>query len=468
VLGWLVAAALFWVMVVVTGPAVIDTQETTYPTWSIAHGQIACAYPSVIDPGEPPAAPLYPLLSGGIVAVAGLGYTAPFHSAAALGPGCEHGPAILSRWGPQSGALIPTTRIGSVSWLALMAGVVAWLRASGRGRRWWEPLTLIVVALLLPVLLCVQTFFHPQDLLALGLSLLAMVCARRDRWLLVGMLLALAILSQQYALLISVPVFVLAPAAKKVVLTGAAVVTGAIVVLPLAVLTSGRVIRAIALGTGDHPLPGGTVLWETHAGGVAGLVVYRIAPVAVAALLAWWSTRRLGSRALDPVPFMALAAVALGLRLVFEVNMFWYYYAALAVTLVLLEATQGCIRRTVVAWIAGLTLVISVSGLAVFGPTRSGFYLQHDILPILIGGGALLAILMGVMRAGNRRNLWPWVAVVAVDLFTLLPGANAFSTGMVVWFWQVVLVVPGVLLAAEPLLRAFRSVAPQRVPGVAA
>ncbi len=113
------------------------------------------------------------------------------------------------------------------------------------------------------------------------------------------------------------------------------------------------------------------------------------------------------------------------------------------------------------AWIAGLTLVICVSGLAVFGPTRLGFDLQHDLLPIVIGGGALLAILVGLKRGGDRRVLWPWVAVVAVDLFTLLPGGNAFSAGVVVWFWQLVLVVPGVLLAAQPLQLAFTRAARQ-------
>jgi len=334
-----------------------------------------------------------------------------------------------------------------------MAGVIAWLRTSGRGRCWWEPTTLLVVAGLVPVWLCVQTIFHPQDLFALGLALVATACARRDRWLLAGVLLALAVLSQQFALLVAVPLFVLAPAARKVPLATAAFVTGAVVVLPLATLTSGHAIRAVTLGTGDNPSQGGTVLWETHANGVTAVLLFRIAPIAVSILLSLWVARRLGSRALEPVPLISLVAVSLALRLVFEANLFAYYFMALAVTLVVLEVTQGSIRRTVVAWLAALTLVSTRMTGLLFGPEPWERYLQHKLIPILIGGAALLAILIQLAQGSDRRNMWPWAAVVAVDLI-LLPGGNALSAGTVIWFWQVVLVVPGLLLAGQTLRRS--------------
>ena len=167
----------------------------------------------------------------------------------------------MNQWYVESHALNATQWIGCAAWLALMAGVIAWLRASGRGRRGWEPVTLLVVAGLLPVWMCVQSVFHPQDLIALGLALAAMACARRQRWVTAGILVALAVLSQQFALLVAVPLFVLAPRARKVPLTCAALVTGVIVVLPLMVLSSGRALGAIALGTGNDPSEGGTVLW---------------------------------------------------------------------------------------------------------------------------------------------------------------------------------------------------------------
>ena len=356
-----------------------------------------------------------------------------------------------------SHALNPTQWIGCLAWLVLMVGVIVWLRTSGRGRCGWEPVTLLFVAGLLPVWMCVQSDFHPQDLLALGLALAAMACARRQRWLTTGILLALAVLSQQFALLVVVPLFVLAPRAKKIPLMCAALLTGMAVVLPLTVLTSGRVWRAIALGTGANTSKGGTVLWETHAYGVTGVLLYRVAPIAVSALLSWWAVRRLGQRALDPVPLMSLVAVSLCLRLVFEESLNAYYFMALTVTLVLLEATRGSIRRTVVAWLAALTIVICRISWLPFGRTRLGPYFQTGIVPLVLGSAVVLALVVQLVRPGNRRNLWPWAAVAAVELFFVLPGGgNRFGAGQVIWFWQIVLVVPGLLLAAQPLRSTIR------------
>ena len=41
----------------------------------------------------------------------------------------------------------------------------------------------------------------------MGLALCAMACARRDRWIGAGILVALAVLSQQFALLVAAPSF---------------------------------------------------------------------------------------------------------------------------------------------------------------------------------------------------------------------------------------------------------------------
>ena len=457
VLGWLASTGLFVALIAVfSGPSHIDTQESVYSTWAIQHGQIACAYPSVSEPNEPPVAPLYPLLSGGIAAITQIGHGTPFPTAAALGPGCRKLYPETKGWLIRSGAVVPTTWIGSVCWLALMAGVIAWLRACGRGRRGWELMTLLVVGSLLPVWMCVQTFFHPQDLLALGLALTAMACARRDRWLLAGVLCALAVLSQQFALLVAAPLLVLAPSTKRISYAGAGLLTGAIVVVPLAVMTSGHALRAIALGTGDNPAEGGTVLWETHAYGAVAVLLFRVAPVAASVVLAWWAARLFGSGALEPVVLMSLISVSLSLRLVFEANLFPYYFMALAVSLVLLEVTRGSIRRSVAAWLIALTLWTCRISVLAFGVNRWGRYLQNDVIPLFVGAAVLLVILTCVLRGGGRRTLWPWVAVAAVDLLTLLPSHNEFTTGRALWFWQVVFVIPGLLLAAEPLYARIR------------
>jgi len=333
-----------------------------------------------------------------------------------------------------------------------MAGIIAWLRASGRGRCGWEPLTLIVVACLLPVWMCVQSYFHPQDLLALGLAFAAMACALRRRWAAAGILCALAVLSQQFALLVAAPLLLLAPASRRIVFAAAGLATGALVVIPLAAITSGHALRAIALGTGDNPSEGGTVFWEFRLHGVLVVLLSRVAPVAASLVLAWWVSRRLGDAALAPVTLLSVVAVSLGLRLVFEQNLFSYYFMALAVSLVLLDVTDGYLRGSVLAWLAALTLVICGYSVLPFTAVAWGSYSHVDPVPLFIGALALVIVLVQVLRGGDRRTLWPWIGVAAVDLLILWPTANPLTHHRVVWFWQVILVVPGLLLAAHPLL----------------
>ena len=316
-------------------------RESVYGTWAVAHGQLACMYPPVSLRGFPPVAPLYLLLSGGIAALTRIGYPVAFPSAATLGPHCDKAFPAMNLWSVQSGASRPTEWIGCLGWLALMGGVVAWLRASGRGRRGWEPATLVVVACLPPVWMCVQSYFHPQDLLAMGLCLGAMACARRDHWISAGILVALGILSQQFALLVAAPLLVLAPRNRKAPCAAAALVTGALVDLPFLVLSGSHALRAVTIGTGNTPSVGGTVLWELGLSGAPAVLLTRVAPVAVSIVLSWWVARRLGGAALRPATLMSVVAVSLGLRLVFEQNLFAYYFMALAVSLVLLDVVAG-------------------------------------------------------------------------------------------------------------------------------
>ena len=236
--------------------------ETSYGTSAIAHGQVACAYPPVSLPDFPPAAPLYLLLSGGIAAITRIGQPSAFPSAAVLEPNSHNAFPAMSTWSNHAGASGPTEWIGCVGWLALMIGAVAWLRAAGRGRCGWEPATLIVLACLPPVWMCVQSYFHPQDLLAMEYALSAMACARRGRWVGAG-ILVLAVLSQQFTLLVAAPLLLLAPATRRVSYVAAALTTAALVVLPLGILTSGHAWRSITFGTGAFPVPSGAVLSDT-------------------------------------------------------------------------------------------------------------------------------------------------------------------------------------------------------------
>ncbi len=79
VLGWVVATAIFLGLVAsFGGPSGIDTGESVYGTWAVAHGNIGCVYPAATLVGEPPIAPLYLVLSGAVAAAAGVGDPVPF------------------------------------------------------------------------------------------------------------------------------------------------------------------------------------------------------------------------------------------------------------------------------------------------------------------------------------------------------------------------------------------------------
>jgi hypothetical protein len=390
--GWLAATGIFIVLTqVLGGLGQHDTFLSVNATWAIAHGRLSCAYPA----GIPMIAPLYPMVSGGIVALVHVGHGVPFPSSAAMGPHCSRAVAALSTWSAHAGALGPTVEVGYLGWLALLGGVVAFLRSVGRGRCGWEPLTLIVLAVTPPVLMCVQTDFHPQDLLAMGLALAGVACARSGRWALTGVLLGLAVASQQFALLVLAPMLVVVPTGRRVRLCGAAVAGAGLAVAPLLLANPGRARRAGQLGSGNSASRGYTVLGQLQLHGALLIVMSRILPILLTMMLARWACRRLGPRILDPVPLVSLISTAFALRLVFEENLFGYYLMALVVSLVLLDVVRRRIGVHLVAWLALALLVF-------------------DPLP------------------------WGRLPLAQVPL--------------PLWFWQVVLLSTGTVMAAGPLL----------------
>ncbi len=157
----------------------------------------------------------------------------------------------MTRWSNQTHALTATLRFGYLGWFVLAAGIVAVMRSSGRGRNGWEPAVLIAVACTPPVFMCLQNLFHPQDLLAMGLILLAVSCAQRNAWVWAGVLMGLAFASQQFALLAAALLFVVVPAKRRLVFSLSAVATFAVLVVPLMALSSGRALRVALTGSGE-------------------------------------------------------------------------------------------------------------------------------------------------------------------------------------------------------------------------
>ena len=464
VLGWCAATALFVLLVAALGgPSNIDTVESMYSTWAIAHGHLSCAFPIVVAHNgssyEQPytsIAPVYPLVSGGIAALTQIGSHVPFPSTAALGPRCAEGPQAMYQWALNSHAFRATYDIAYVSWFFLMAGAIAFLRSVSRGRRGWEPVTLLVLACLPPVWSAVGNVFHPEDLVAMGLVLGGVASAFRKRWAWAGILLGLAVLSQQFALLVAAPLLVVAPPTRRLRFVVAGAGTAACVVVPLLLLHSGKVLRSVTLGSGDSSGVGGTAVRLLRVHGFVLTGVSRVLPIALAVLLAWWLLRRLGATVRTPVPMTALLALSLSLRLVFEENLHHtYYFMALAVAILLLDVVGGHIRGMFIAWVLLCTFAYNAGFSGLFNRVSWRLGASEHVPEALIVLGLVL-VLADLARGRVRWYLAGWI-VIMVGAFASWPFTKDSLRGQLPFlFWQAVLVSIGIWLAAGPLVQFVR------------
>ena len=398
-LGWLIALAIFVGLTTLFGGLTsLDALLSTYSSWFIAHGNVACAYPPGSSEGIALTAPLYTLVAGTLSVFFRVGHGVAFPSHAVVGSRCLTWLGPIRHWSTQTSALTPTLRFGYFGWLVLMVGVVAVLRASHRGRTGWEPFTLILVACTPPVFMCLQYLFHPQDLLAMGLILCGVASVLRHRWVWAGVWMGLALTSQQFALLVLVALLVLAPSTGRIKMASATVMTWVVVVLPLVILSSGRALRVALVGSGLAGSQVKSISFELHLTGTTAIEIWRLVPIALSAALGLWTLRRLGRASLDPVPLMALVATALSFRLVFDEGLYGYYFMAVAVALIVLDVLRRRFRIELVGWLALIILV--------FDP-------------------------------------FPW-------------GYDRLTYSVPMWIWQLLLVTPAVWLSFSPLLAVTR------------
>jgi hypothetical protein len=463
-IGWFCATAVFYALLgLLGGPVEGDATETVYSTWSIAHGNLACAYPRLgvyhLDNLANPfalAAPLYPLISGAGAALLRIGHSVAFPSNAQLGPNCTDAIVKIFNWSVNSSAILPTIRLSYLIWPILLAGIVALVRASGRGRTGWEPLALLLVACTPPMLMCITFYFHPEDILAMALVICAVAAAIRMRWVRAGVFIGLACCAQPFGLLVGAALLVVVPGRYRLRFVAGAVLAAAVIDVPFIIATSGRAIRTIALGSSRVGIinrsTGGTVLWETHLHGVALFFCARVAPIVASMLIAWWAARRLGPRILNPVPLVSLMACALTLRLVFEENLFGYYFMAVSIALVLLEVVRGRFRGTVAAWL-GLEIIA-------FNPVSVGFLSNlngrsielHWSIPIIVLGLVVASVIVDVVYHRVRLYKYLWIVVVSITGESKLWGIGSTIFTVPHWLWQVILVPLALGLALKPLL----------------
>jgi hypothetical protein len=448
VLGWIFSFGVFvGLIAVLGGPTDSDSTTSIYSTWAIAHGAFSCAYvhANILAP------PLYPLLSGAVVAALRIGSHTSFPTASQLGPHCSTAVSAIAKWSTQADAWPRTLQVGDLTWLALMGGLVAMLRTTNRGHRGWEPFALVLVALSLPVLMPLLEDFHPQDVLALGLSIGALACIRRDAWTWAGVLMGLAYTSQQFAVLTAVVILAIAPSGRRWRFTVAAFCMVAMVGVPLIALTSGRATRALLVGTGLSPSFGSTFMVESglHGSYLTGLA--RVVPILASLAIAVWAVRRLGTSVLAADTLVSLLGISLCLRLVFELNLWGYYFMPLSVALVLLDVINGRIRGYTIAWLAMVTLVFNPILFYQFATGRTYGLGPFRAIQIVFLAAAFILILYDILRHRIRWYLVAWFALALVAFVTdgwmYGPPHKAFP----LWFWQIVLLSTAAVLIAGPI-----------------
>jgi hypothetical protein len=222
--------------------------------------------------------------------------------------------------------------------------------ASGRGGTRFELLGTWALGAIPAIASAYMQYFHPEDLLAMGLALGAIAFALRRRWVAAGICLGLACCSKQYAVLAAIPLVLATPRGARARLTAAAGGTGIVVLAPLTAVMGKGMILSLA-GRYATTMNGQTLVGQLGLHGDLRLAAARGLPLAIAAGLAVFARRRFGDELLAPVPLTALVAGSLILRLVFEVNLYSYYFLAAAVSLVALEVVGGRFRLGTVAWL---------------------------------------------------------------------------------------------------------------------
>ena len=452
-------AMLAWA---VDGPALGDASLSIFTTWLIAHANLACAYPAKLTSPHTYVtsvltSPLYPMIAAAFVYILRIGHGVPFPNAAEIGHACANTYTALDTWANNAYALQPTLWIGMVSWVALVVALFVYLKVNGDFTR-RRAVVLIVGALGAPVYLALMIYFHPQDLLALSFIVFSLVGAARERWLMAGIAIGLGLLSQQFVVLAAIPLLFACPRRYLARFLLGAVVGAVPIGLILLAATSGSAILPIILGS-DRVIPGagasvvsqgGSWLWELHLHGAAAFFAARVLPVAASLFVSLWARRRwdVVSR---PETLVALVGLSLSMRLVFEQNIFSYYFVGVFVMLVLVAATLKSRVDLIALWIAvhfvGFETMQHVTRLWSFRVTPS-----YDRIP----AWGLVVILLGltILNLRERRVILyqpVGLVIVVMTSHSLLWGLNPAAASVPYWFLQLLLVPWAIALFVDAL-----------------
>ncbi|HWD55077.1 MAG TPA: glycosyltransferase 87 family protein [Acidimicrobiales bacterium] len=251
--------------------------------------------------------------------------------------------------------------LGIVGWIVLAAGGLVLLRAGGADTPARMAALVVLLAFLPAASSAVVQLFHPQDMLSLGLALLALAQVLRQRFVAAGLLFGAALLTKQYAVLLLLPALAVAPDGRtRLRLAGAALVLFVAGLAPFFASAPRATIENLSGFSAGGAVSGATVLslagWST----TVVSAVARDVPVVFALGVCLWAYARRGAWLQRPEALLALGLACVGSRLVFESVIFPYYLLATSVVFFLLDLVAQRSPHRSLAWSAGAAFFVAV------------------------------------------------------------------------------------------------------------
>jgi len=241
------------------------------------------------------------------------------------------------------------------------------------------------LAAILPTTLTSWTeYYHPQDVAGAALVVFALGFAAKRQWMWSGLLFGFAALTRQWALLVALLVAPLTRTRRDfLTFAGTGAVVAAAGFLPWVLLGNDGVFAAL---TGSRA----AVTGHTWVGRLVGgdnkalLSAVRMVPLLVAAGIAAWMTLKKKGNLYWLAP---LAVTAMGLRMLFDVAAYTYYWAPICIFLLLIRGPKWVtpivtVAASTVAWL--VYPQVASSG-------QLGSLLTAVWVPVIIGAFVLVA-----------------------------------------------------------------------------
>ena len=246
--------------------------------------------------------------------------------------------------------------LGVLSWLVLAAGALWLLTAAGVPGAMSRVEVIAFLVFLPAATNALVQFFHPQDMVSLGLGLLGLAAVLRGRNLVAGVLFGLAILTKQFAFLLLLPALTVLTSKERVRTAGVAAGTLALGLLPFLLVAPHATVENFSGFSAGGAVAGETLLSLVGVTGHIASAIARDAPVLFAAGLCWWAARRVDT----PPALLALALACVGSRLVFESVIFPYYLLATSVVFLLADLVARRTPSSSLTWCAAAAFFVAI------------------------------------------------------------------------------------------------------------